>query len=93
MVTPNRNISGSNNKGRGNSLARGISNEPETDQPPLVSKVKRFALKPMSVAEAAEQMELLGHTFFLFINSENGKVSTIYQRKEGDLGLIEPNIG
>jgi putative sigma-54 modulation protein len=61
-------------------------------QPGRVVKTKQFTLKPMSVDEATEQMELLGHDFFLFINSDNGKANLLYRRKDGDYGLIEPNM-
>ncbi|MBN1152268.1 MAG: ribosome-associated translation inhibitor RaiA [Dehalococcoidia bacterium] len=57
-----------------------------------VVKTKQFTLKPMPVDEATEQMELLGHDFFLFINSDNGRANLIYRRKDGDYGLIEPDM-
>ena len=81
-------------KGRGNSFARGeFREEIETTKAPEVVKVKRFALKPMSVAEAAEQMELLGHSFFLFLNANTEELNLLYQRKDGNYGLIEPELG
>lgn len=52
-------------------------------------KVKRFAIKPMAPEEAVEHMELLGHSFFLFKDSENGLFSVIYRRRDGDYGLIQ----
>ena len=57
---------------------------------PEVVRVKRFAVKSMLVDEAAEQMELLGHDFFLFIGSETGSLQLIYRRKDGNYGVIEP---
>ncbi|MFQ5997330.1 MAG: ribosome hibernation-promoting factor, HPF/YfiA family [Dehalococcoidales bacterium] len=81
-------------KGRGNSFARGeFSEETETIKAPQVVKVKRFAIKPMSVTEAAEQMELLGHSFFLFLNADTEEFNLLYQRKDGNYGLIEPELG
>jgi len=82
-------------KGRGSSLARGgFSEEAEEKQPvSRVVKVKRFAIKPMSVAEAVDQMELLGHDFFLFLNADTEKVNLVYRRKDGSYGLIEPELG
>jgi putative sigma-54 modulation protein len=82
-------------KGRGSSLARSEFNETiETAKPaPEVVKVKRFAMKPMSVAEAAAQMELLGHNFFLFLNADTEELNLLYQRKDGNYGLIEPELG
>jgi putative sigma-54 modulation protein len=60
----------------------------ESEQARIV-KTKQFAIKPMSPEEAALQMELLGHDFFLFTNAENGYAAVLYRRRDGDLGLIE----
>jgi putative sigma-54 modulation protein len=54
-----------------------------------IVKTKRFTMKPMDPEEAALQMELLGHDFFLFTNAENGHAAVIYRRRDGNLGLIE----
>ena len=82
-------------KGRGSSLARNAFNpEVETAEPvKKITKVKRFAVKPMSVAEAIDQMELLGHDFFLFFNAETDSLNLLYRRKDGNYGLIEPELG
>jgi putative sigma-54 modulation protein len=55
----------------------------------LIVKTKRFTMKPMAPEEAALQMELLGHDFFLFTNAENGHAAVLYRRRDGNLGLIE----
>jgi putative sigma-54 modulation protein len=55
----------------------------------LVVKTKRFETKPMRTDEAALQMDLLGHTFYLFTNAETGRAAVIYRRRDGHLGLIE----
>lgn len=57
-----------------------------------IVKTKRFAIKPMSVEEAAMQMDLLGHSFFVFANDNTNKVNVIYKRKDGNFGLIEPEF-
>ena len=82
-------------KRRGSSLARGkFSEEVEEAQPrKKVIKVKRFVVKPMSVTEAADQMELLGHDFFLFLNADSDELNLLYRRKDGNYGLIEPELG
>jgi putative sigma-54 modulation protein len=54
-----------------------------------IVKTKQFTMKPMVPEEAALQMDLLGHDFFLFTNSENGHAAVIYRRRDGNLGLIE----
>lgn len=51
---------------------------------------KRFETFPMDEQEAIEQMELLGHTFFVFQNADTGEVNVVYRRKDGDYGLIVP---
>jgi putative sigma-54 modulation protein len=82
-------------KGRGSSLARNeFSEAAETAElPRKVVKVKRFAVKPMPVAEAIAQMELLGHDFFLFFNANTEELNLLYRRKDGNYGLIEPELG
>lgn len=62
----------------------------EEQMPGKLVRVKRFAIKPMSEEEAIEQMELLGHDFFLFWNSAEQKLNVLYRRKDGDYGLIAP---
>ena len=51
---------------------------------------KRFALKPMSSGEAIDQLELLGHDFFVFHNAEENQINVVYRRKGGAYGLIQP---
>ena len=58
--------------------------------PDSLVRVKRFALKPMSPDEAALQMDLLGHDFFVFRNSRDNGVGVVYRRNGGGYGLIEP---
>ena len=57
---------------------------------PRVVKSKQFALKPMSVDEATLQLELIGHSFFVFTNAETNDTNVVYRRNDGDYGLIEP---
>jgi len=57
-----------------------------------VVKTKRFALKPMDQDEAIMQMELLGHDFFVFTNAQTQLVNVIYKRRDGNYGLIEPDM-
>lgn len=58
-----------------------------------VVRVKRFPVKPMSLEEAIEQMRLLGHDFFLFLDSETGTYSVVYRRRDGNYGVIVPEPG
>ncbi len=57
-----------------------------------VVKEKKFELTPMTVEEAIEEMELLGHSFYVFKEIKTNTVQVLYLRKDGDLGLIEPEI-
>ena len=64
----------------------------DTDDEELkIVRTKRFAVKPMSVEEALMQMDLLGHSFFVFSNSESEQVNVVYKRHDGKFGLIEPD--
>ncbi|OAA31602.1 30S ribosomal protein S30 [Kosmotoga arenicorallina S304] len=55
----------------------------------MITRRKRFFIKPMTLEEALLQMEMLGHTFFVFRNAESGEVNVLYARKNGSVGLIE----
>ena len=61
----------------------------ESDEARVVVKTKQFSVKPMDVEEAALQMELLSHDFYLFTNAASGFAAVIYRRHDGQLGLIE----
>lgn len=63
----------------------------ETDG--VIVRTKRFRVKPMDAEEAAEQMALLGHDFFLFQNLDTSSVTLLYRRRDGRLGLLIPEIG
>ena len=54
-----------------------------------VVKTKTYSAKPMSVEEAILQMNLLGHSFYIFTNSDNMDKNVVYKRKDGNYGLIE----
>ena len=57
---------------------------------PKIVRVKRFAIKPMSEEEAMLQLDMLGHSFYVFMNSDTGSMNVLYKRKDGNYGLIEP---
>jgi putative sigma-54 modulation protein len=73
-------------------LAEEPEGEKEVAPHPTVVRSKRFPLKPMTPEEAAEEMELIGHDFYVFINSETEQVNVLYRRKGGNYGLIEPEF-
>lgn len=57
-----------------------------------IVKSKKFAVKPMDSEEACVQMELLGHSFYVFLNADTDEVNVVYKRKGGSYGLIEPEF-
>ena len=65
----------------------------EDEQIPQLVRSKKFSMKPMDVEEAMMQMELIGHSFFVFKNAETNDVNVLYLRNDGNYGLIEPDIG
>lgn len=64
----------------------------EEDETPRIVKTKKFIYKPMPVEEAVMQMNLIGHSFFVFSNDETEEVNVVYKRKDGNIGLIEPEF-
>ncbi|MEK6536585.1 MAG: ribosome-associated translation inhibitor RaiA [Actinomycetota bacterium] len=64
--------------------------EEQEEEGPEIVKLKLFDIKPMSAEEAALQLEMIGHDFFVFRNSETNDTSVIYRRRDGNYGLIEP---
>ncbi|MBQ6679176.1 MAG: ribosome-associated translation inhibitor RaiA [Lachnospiraceae bacterium] len=55
-----------------------------------IVKSKRFAIKPMDPEEACFQMDMSGHSFYVFYNADTDLVNVVYKRKDGNYGLIEP---
>jgi putative sigma-54 modulation protein len=64
----------------------------EEEQELEVVRNKRFDLKPMDSEEAILQMNMLGHNFFVYTNSDTNSTNVVYRRKDGRYGLIEPNL-
>jgi putative sigma-54 modulation protein len=59
---------------------------------PRIVKTKHFLVKPMAPEEACLQMELVGHDFYVFLNSETDEIAVVYRRNDSDYGLIEPQM-
>jgi putative sigma-54 modulation protein len=78
---------------RGNGIPPGgsMSIPEEEETGPEIVRTKQFSVKPMSPEEAALQLELVGHDFFVFRSDESGEVNVIYRRRDGGYGLIEPS--
>lgn len=63
----------------------------EKDEPEReIVKTKKFSVAVMTPEEATMQMDLLGHSFFIFKNDENGAINVVYRREAGGYGLLEP---
>lgn len=69
-----------------------LKEEEEEDDSPKIVRRKRFLLKPMMAEEAILQMELLGHNFYVFMDADTGTSNIIYKRRDGNYGLIEPEM-
>jgi putative sigma-54 modulation protein len=61
----------------------------DDDGSPRIVKTKQFSIKPMTPEEAALQMDLLGHDFFFFTNADTMRAAVVYQRDDGQIGLID----
>jgi putative sigma-54 modulation protein len=57
-----------------------------------IVRVKKFTAHPMNEDEAVEQMELLGHDFFVFYNADLGRINVLYRRDDNDYGLLDPQL-
>ncbi|HKP54787.1 MAG TPA: ribosome-associated translation inhibitor RaiA [Chloroflexia bacterium] len=66
---------------------------PTEDDLGSIVRVKTFSFKPIFPEDAIEQMELLGHSFFVFWNASDERVNVIYRRNDGNYGLIQPEFG
>jgi len=66
-----------------------MQNEP-TEKKPTVAKHKSFLVYPLSVEDAINEMSMLDHDFYVFINRDTNKVQIVYRRHDGDIGLLEP---
>jgi putative sigma-54 modulation protein len=66
--------------------------EEEEEKAPIIVRRKQFRVSPMDELEAIEQMELLGHDFFVFYNVDSATINVVYRRKDGQYGLLQPEM-
>jgi len=66
--------------------------EPAEETGGEIVRVKRFEVRPMAPEEAIEQMELLGHRFYLFLNADENAINVVYRRDDGNYGLLQPEL-
>jgi len=69
-----------------------VAQATEEEAEPRIVRTKRFSMLPMMQDEAVDQMELLGHDFFVFFNTEAAEINVLYRRKDGDYGLLQPEM-
>ena len=69
-----------------------IEDEFDDEEEVRILRTKKFDIKPMYPEDACVQMELLGHSFFVFCNAETDQINVVYKRKGGTYGLIEPEM-
>ncbi|MCB9423043.1 MAG: ribosome-associated translation inhibitor RaiA [Ardenticatenaceae bacterium] len=70
-----------------------VEEEIEEEQAePAIVRYKRFPVHPMPAEEAVEQMELLGHDFFVFFNPDDEAINVLYKRHDGNYGLLQPEL-
>ena len=69
-----------------------LEEEDDSEDDISIIRSKRFAVKPMYPEDACVQMELLGHSFYVFRNAETDEVNVVYKRKGNTYGLIEPEF-
>lgn len=70
----------------------GEAEEEADEERSAVSRVKRFPMTPMDEEEAIAQMELLGHDFYVFFNVNQNQINVLYRRRNGEYGLIQPEL-
>jgi putative sigma-54 modulation protein len=88
-------------KGRGAAEETMLMGEPlpveealdEEEEDQTIVRYKRFPVHPMPAEEAIEQMELLGHDFFVFYNPDDEAINVLYKRHDGNYGLLQPELG
>ncbi len=66
--------------------------EPMEESEIIIERTKKFDIKPMYPEDACVQMELLGHSFYVFMNADTDEMNVVYKRKGGTYGLIEPEV-
>lgn len=67
------------------------THDESSDDVETIARIKDLDIETMSPQEASDQMDLLGHDFFIFLNEDTARVSVVYSRKDGTIGLLNAN--
>lgn len=62
------------------------------DEPASIARTKRFSIRPITAEEAIDQLELLGHDFFVFYNADDDAINVLYKRRDNNYGLLQPEL-
>ena len=71
-------------------IASNNVDDTESDEEYKIVRKKQVFVKPITVEEAIFEMNMVSHSFFMFINADTGNVNVVYKRANGDYGLLEP---
>lgn len=63
------------------------------DEDGKIVRNKHFSMRPMTLDEAIDQMDLLGHDFFVFFNGDEEAINVLYKRRDGNYGVLQPDMG
>ena len=69
-----------------------MGSEEAAAPPPQIMRRKKYVLERMNAVEAADHMQLLGHSFYMFLNEESSQINVVYAREEGGFGVLEPEV-
>lgn len=92
QVKKYRNKLSDSRSGRNGDKVDALFADQDDDERIKIERVKKFAVKPMDPEEACIQMDMLGHNFYVFRNSETDEVNVVYKRHGESYGLIEPEF-
>ena len=66
-----------------------VEEDPDSEEKDVVVRLKSYYLQPMTIEEAITRMEALGHPFFMYLDEEDDRISTVYVRNDGGYGVIQ----
>lgn len=89
IIKHHKKIADKSKKFRAPEFTDGAYEQPEPEKDYKVVRSKAYKLTPMTVEDAIEELELIGHSFYVFENKNTSNVNVLYRRNDGDYGLID----